>query len=294
MGFCICFVEWDTSDPSQWVPKKVSVVHPQFIRHDIYSDQYVVNHQGGQIVVDRNSPNWLVFEPYGELSWTWGAIRVVSLPAAGRTWSKADFGRRCEVTGVGIRKVKLPENADVGTAKEFVNTVANLGNETTVGCPAGYDIDIIAVDANASSLFKDKIADDSEAITMAILGQQGTTTSSASYASANVLKYVQKDRIVFDVNALSSGFHALYAMWAALNGVNTDYAMGWITSLPEDNQKIVAVLQTIAQSLDVIYRHGGDTESILTANNLKIRPDFDGLVAPATGQQPISYNGEPA
>jgi hypothetical protein len=94
------------------------------------------------------------------------------------------------------------------------------------------------------------------------------------------------------VNALSSGFHALYDLWRGFNGVASDYTMGWITSLPEDNQKSMGVLQTIAQSLDVIHRHGGDTESILTANNLKIREDFDGVVAPSTAQQ-ISYGASP-
>lgn len=288
MGFAVGELTWARHSSGEFRPK-LHVHHSQFVsyRHDL--GRFQLNTKKGLVDVTPGDGRWVLFAPNGQAApWMNGTIRAVSIPYLVRTFARRDWARRSEVEGLGVRKAKIPANADPKLVDKFLRDVRNLGAETSIRLPEGFDFNIEAPAATAADGFSKLIGHCDMAITLAILGQNLTTeVTGGSYAAASVHARVQLDRLESDVSMLATTIHdQIIVPWGNYNFPDFDPDAApwprWDTRPPEDVQKNAQALLTLSQALSGLLNQGVDITPILERFDLQL-----GLSAQAARLPPI-------
>lgn len=275
MGFAVTELVWTRHSSGELRPK-LHVHHPQFVtyRHDKRGFQ--LSTTKGLVDVVPGDGRWVVFAPNGQSTpWMNGTIRALSIPYLIRTFARRDWARRSEVEGLGVRKAKIPAEADPKLVDKFLRDVRNLGAETSIRLPEGFDFSIEAPAATAADGFSKLIGHCDMAITLAILGQNLTTENTGgSYAAASVHARVQLDRLEADVAMLATTIHdQIIIPWGYYNFPDFDPDAApwprWDTRPPEDIQRYAASLQTAAQAMTQLDQLGVDITPILERLDLE-------------------------
>jgi hypothetical protein len=195
---------WST-EGGQWVPR-LKVWHPQFVmwRWDTWS--YWVQTMDGMVELPKvdqeihSDGKWIVYCPFGfRFGWLRGLLRALAQPYLIRNWAYRDWARYSEVHGLPARKAVVPSSAEDFQKRQFVSSIANLGNEPVIECQVrsdGQKFDLELVEANAQSHegFKQLIEKCESSIAIALLGHNLTTeVKGGSLAAARVGDDIRDD-----------------------------------------------------------------------------------------------------
>jgi phage gp29-like protein len=248
-----------TRDGKSWCPT-LKVWHPRFLRFDWTTRQFkLLTQNQGEIVVDRDDPNWIVFEPYGARGWLRCLMRALVMPWLIRSWTRSWWARYAEVHGQPIRAGVIPSERDPGDEKRFLSQLQNLGHEASIRLPQGadgnkFDVKLVEAVGRSTETFQGLLAHCDDSIAITILGQRTSTSgasglgSDANPGDAVRIDLKRSDALIGDV--LRSG---LWKSWARFNYGAEDLApyIRWQVDPPEDLQKKAQELLTLMQALQI-------------------------------------------
>lgn len=139
MGFCDAQLVWDTT--KTWLPY-MRLWHPRYEYWNWSVRKLIALSQDGQVPIIPGNGKWVHHSRFGvERCWIRGAIRAVAEPFLGRHWARRDLLRWSEKHGLPTMLAETPMSADPVERSQFVQQVANLGNESTVLLGKGVDKD---------------------------------------------------------------------------------------------------------------------------------------------------------
>lgn len=289
MGFAIAEIVWALGADGKLLPS-LYVHHPQFVRWNEDDQVYEVETRRGVLRVTPGDGRWVLFAPHGSTRpHMQSALRALAIPFLIRSFTRRDWARRSEIEGVGVRKAKVPKQADPRVVDKFLSEVRALGAETTLRLPEGFDFEIAVADAAASLSFEKLLGHCDTAITLTLLGQNLTTQiEGGSFAAAGVHANVQLVRIKSDVAMLgTTGRQQILLAWLRNNEPDAEpSAAPWPifdATPPEDLAKYATALQSLGQALAPLIAAGIDVEPLLKRFELKRveRPEPAPAPAPA-------------
>lgn len=283
MGFAIAEASFEYDEATDRMQvARIHVHHPQFTRWDHIKQSFQAFTANGWETVTPGDGRWLLFAKQSERPWMAGAIRSLGVVAILRGQSRSDWAGRAEIEATGIRKAKIPGPGDgISTAapnesdvQAFLKAIRKLGARGLLRLPPGFDLEIAAVDGNASLVFEKLIIHCEAAITLTLLGQNLTTQAEGgSYAAAGVHARVLLDRIKADVVLLQAALGELLTTWCQLNVSRFEDgivpAAKWNPAPPEDLQKTAQAMLTIAQAVKGLREQNVDVSPLLEKNGLR-------------------------
>lgn len=285
LGFCLCEVSYARRDESNIVYPKITVHSARNVRYDLTREQWLLlTRDHGEIVVTPGDGRWVLFV-MGDADRPWlnGAVRPLAFPWLLLRQTIVDWGRRVEFEATGLRKAIVPADYNVERVNKFVKQLKNLGSESVVTVPQGYDFGLVQADLGAAESFA-KLADRCDtSITLVLLGQNLTTQiEGGSYAAASTHARVQLERVQADVQTITHTIRTqIVQKWIEFNfeSIHRDYApfVTFDTSPPEDQQKKAQALLTLSQSLAALKAAGADVRAILEAYGVPTVSDSEAI-----------------
>ncbi len=235
---------------------RVKFWHPRWLKFNWETRGYTLQTATGDVPFVTGNGQWLAFTPYGSRApWKLGAWRGVALWWLLKQYALTDWARYSEKHGGGILAGTLPPSAqgDPKARKELAADLADLGSDTSVALPPGYDLKLVEATANTWQTFKAQIEMADAGIAVAILGQNLTTrVSEGSRAAAQVHDAVRNDLRRSDAEIISTiTREQQLAYWAEWNFGNADLApwAKWNTTPPADLKLEAETLNTAADAL---------------------------------------------
>lgn len=308
MGFVVAQVVWGYED-GLWVPTEIQIWHPSNLWYDLSTRSFVANTQEGPVWIQPGTGQWILLAPWGRYrGWLRGAVRSVSIPWLARQYALRDWSRYSEVHGLPIKKAKVPSGADGQDKQDFVATVGNLGNETTVllpqgigGDPAlGYDIDLLEAKADTWEAFEGLITKCETRIAIRLLGQNLTTDVDAgSLAAANVHDRVRLDYTRFDAKAMGPVREQLLGPFCSFNYGDPDLAPipTWNCKPAEDTAAKSHSISEISVAAANFASSGApvDQRRLLEQNGVPVLPEGEEPSPPTDpGEKPQKAPGGPS
>lgn len=184
----------------------------RYLRFDWMLRRYcLVTQNRGEIVIEPDDPEWIVYEPYGPYGWLHGTlVRAVALPWLIRHWSRTWWARHQEVHGQPIRVGVIPADRNPDDERLFLKQLANLSHESVIRIPQGeegnkFDVRLVEAAANTWQGFEALLKHCDESIAIAILGQKQSTAGQGGLGTQEnagedtLLKLARKDALVYEV-----------------------------------------------------------------------------------------------
>lgn len=277
---------------------------PRYLRYDWNARGWMLDTQDQNLIpITPGDGKWVMFTPYGERRpWAYGAWRSVALWWLLKQYAFTDWARYSEVRGKGILAGTMPESkaGDVQARKDLAADLADLGDETSVALPPGYDLKLVESTANTYQTFEKQIQMADEGIAVAILGQNLTTrVSSGSHAAAKVQNEVRSDLRRGDAGSISTTLRDQQIVyWAEWNFGNADLAPypKWQTEPPQDLVQTADTFQKVAGALPALTEAGADARAILEQFGIPLAttpPPVPADPAPQLSSDPVTLAAQP-
>lgn len=287
-----------TRDNGRVIPR-LSRYHERWLRYNWDTRSWSVTTEGlGEAPAVAGDGRWVLHTPYGEhRPWINGAWRSLSRWWLLKELAREDYARYSEVSG-GIRTGIGSETSTREARQELANDLANLGRDTGICLPKGYDLKIVESTARTWQQFRDQIELANTAITIRIAGQNLTTNvSGGSLAAAQVHLIIRNDEIASDAEAASTTIHdQSLVYWSEWNWGDRNLAPWplWDTSPPEDELATANARKAQADAIAALKAVGVDTTPILEEFGLQLDPMAQPQPVPVPGQTPPPNAPPPA
>jgi phage gp29-like protein len=197
------------------------VIHPSALRYDHEQKAWFAKQRAGaEVRVTPGDGTWIVYMPYGaKRPWARGAWRSIARWWLLKSYAVDDWGRYSERNGQGLLVGVAPPETRKEHRDELAADLQDLGRETSIALPPGYDLKLIESEANTWETFKAQVEMANTAIAIRILGQNlSTEVSGGSYAAAEVHKAVAASIIRADDETSATTLRAqLIWWWTAFN-----------------------------------------------------------------------------
>ncbi len=246
-----------------WTPT-IETWNPRYLRYDQLVRRYCLTTENrGEIVLDPEDPEWLIYEPYGPMGWMTGALlRSLAIPYCIRYWTRTWWARRQEVHGGPIRLGIIPTTRAPADERTFLAQLTNLAHEAVIRLPQGADgnkFDVKLLEASSTDWegFSQLVAHCDRSIEISILGQSQSTEGEGGLGNqekageSTLLRLIKGDALVGDCLR-----EKVVEPWAEDNHGDRELApyIGWQLEPPEDLEKKSKSLLTVAQSVEVLAR----------------------------------------
>lgn len=231
----------------------------RYLRFDWMLRRYcLVTQNRGEIVLEPDDPEWIIYEPFGPYGWLNGALmRSVALPWLIRYWSRTWWARHQEVHGHPIRVGIIPADRDPADEKLFLKQLSNISHEAVIRLPQGaegnkFDVKLVEATANTWKGFESLLVHCDDSIAVAILGQRQSTAGQGGLGTQEnageetILKLSRKDARVYEVLR-----EKVLKPWCADNYGDEDMAPHACPEIepPEDVAQLSSADLAIAQTL---------------------------------------------
>jgi phage gp29-like protein len=246
--------------------------HPGALWFNVADDVYYLRHQGGQIPILPDDPNWVLFTPYGyKYARLHGLIHALTELYLDRRWTFRDRARHSEVHGQPIRQGIAPSNATPQEMKDYKRALANAGTESTVMTKQGqegnrWDIKLIEAASNSSEVFTDKKTSIDEDIAILFLGQSMSTTGQAGLGSQQKAgDSVRNDVKRADKVRFGDLSYDILCPWTKYNYGKEELTprLELEVDPPEDELKKAQTLNTLGDAIEKLEKHGLDVREVL-------------------------------
>jgi phage gp29-like protein len=255
--------------------------HPGALWFNLVDNEYYLRHASGQIVIDRDSMDWLLLTPYshkyGRLN---GLVRSMSMLYLARQWTFRDRARHSEVHGMPIRQGITPADADVRAKTNFRTALQSVGTETVVITPQGeagklYDIKLIEAQAESHKVFSAQLDHLDDCMAILVLGQKMSSKGTSGLGSdANPGDSVRRDIMAWLARVIEKVCNRLSRRWMVVNyGLDQlDYAPRLCIGVdpPEDGAKRATEMSTLGDVVKKLERYGLDVRALLESSGVPL------------------------
>lgn len=261
---------------------KLKFWHPRHLRFDPQTREWFMMTVDGEVPFTPGDGKWLLYAPYGmNRPWAQGAWRACSLWWMLKTYARQDWAGYSEQHGKPIKVGHAPETASKDARKLLAADLNDLGSDTAIALPPGYDMKLVEATANTWLNFKAQIDLADSGMAIAVAGQNLTSkVQGASLAAANVHNSIRLDLINADGESLATTMHdQQWTWWTEFNFGERKLTPWpkWDTTPPTDLKELAGTLNTTGDALKKLQELGVDIEPLLERFNLTRIPE---------GQQP--------
>lgn len=229
------------------------------LRYDWMLRRYcLVTQNRGEIVLEPDDPEWIIYEPYGPHAWIDnGIMRALAMPWLFRYWTRTWWARYCEVHGQPIRVGIIPAERDPADEKLFLKQLANMAHEAVVRLVQGqegnrFDMKLVEAMSNTWEGFQKLIEHCDSSIEILFLGQSQSTQGTGGLGSqekageSTLIRILKGDALIGDQLR-----DQLLKPWAEDNYGDADMApyLNWQIEPPEDEGERAKTDLAIGQAL---------------------------------------------
>jgi hypothetical protein len=215
---------------------------------------------GLEMPIEPGDGKWLLFAPYGlSRPWEHGLWRGFARLWLLKQFAIDDWGRHSEAHGNPMRVGIPPKVGDQnhGNKKlraELANDLSQLGANSTLVLPPGFDFKLVEAAANTWEMFKAQIEMANSAMSVMAIGTNlPTEVGGSASTGATAQNLVRLDYKKADAEALSTATHdQSLVWWAQFNFGDAGLAPWpvWDVTPPADAKAEVDVLKTFAEAVD--------------------------------------------
>lgn len=190
----------------------IKVWNNRYLRYDWMLRQFrLVTENRGEIALEPDDPEWIIYEPYGHYGWLSDAkIRSSVIPWAIRHWTRTWWARYQEVHGQPIRAGIIPSARDPKDEKLFLSQISTLAHEAVIRLPQGqdgnqFDLKLIEAATNNWEGFEKLLQHCDDSLAICWLGQsqstrgQGGLGTQENAGESTIIRLVRKDAGVQDI-----------------------------------------------------------------------------------------------
>lgn len=273
---------WKKSGSGRDIPR-LKVWHSRWLRFDWPTREWMLTVDGGsEIQVTAGDGRWILYTPGGaNRPWVNGAWRSVAKAWLLKTYSVGDWARYDEVHGAPQRVAIAPQDASKEKRKEVAADIAEMGADTAIALPAGYDLKLVEATSRSWETFRESIGWACTEIAIAILGQNLTTeVQGGSFAAAGVHGKVAQHLIEADAETESTATREqALSWWAQYNFGNRDLAP-WPrrkTEPPEDAKAKAETQRATGEAIKALRDAGldVDAEAMAEKAGVPLKPPSD-------------------
>ncbi|MGK3995111.1 phage portal protein family protein [Sorangium sp. So ce1024] len=231
---------------------------------------------------------WIIFTPYGSSRpWAHGLWRGFARLWLLKQFAIDDWGRHSEAHGNPM-KVGIPPKAGDGARhgnkalrQELAQDLAELGANSTLVLPPGFDFKLVEATANTWEMFKAQIDMANSAMSIMAIGTNlPTEVGNAAATGATAQNLVRIDYKRADAEALSTMAHDQNLVWwAQFNFGGRGLAPWplWDVTPPADHKAKAEVLKTVADGLKAFGEAGAPVDK------RKVLEEYEIPAAPVDG-----------
>jgi hypothetical protein len=285
LGVAIAQLVWKTDPETGRIVPSIDVWHPRFLRFDFQKSKWFlkVNETLTEIEITPGDGKWILFTPYGaRRPWSFGMWRGMSLMWLLKVFACRDWAMHSEIHGNPIRLGKLAprENMELqkGTdaiRKDLLNDLVNIGNDTSIVLPAGFDLELVEATARTWQMFQAQIQMANTAFAVQAIGSNLPTEVGAKISTgATAATLVRNDYTASDGNAVTTTAREQVApVWTKLNFGDSERApwSKYMTDPPVDQANLSLVWQQVGNALSYMSQAG----AIVTPEQLKEKFDIE-------------------
>lgn len=237
---------------------KLKVWNPRHLRWDWQKRRWMLRVDGDkEIEVTPGDGTWVLYTPYGDSRpWAHGAWRAIALWHLLKQYAISDWARYSERHGQGTTVVESAENTSKEKRKELSEQLYNLGRESVLVLPAGFDYRLVEAVANTWETFQAQKNAADLGMAVAITGQNLSTEVSGPVSTGATLHgRVLQMFIDADAETLTTCVHdQSLVWWAEFNFGSRDDAPWPIydTKPPEDRKANADILKIVSDALNTM------------------------------------------
>lgn len=222
--------------------------HPRWLYQNVYTEEWRVSHKGGTSDVVAGDGQWVMYMPYGaHRPWARASWRALAFAWILKQFSLHDRARFSEVYGGPIRVGIAPAGANERMRTRWLAALKNLGRDSTLVLPPGYDLKLVEVGAGKGiDVFDQQIEWADRAIAVVLAGQIVTTEGTPGFNKGSIHETIKADTIGFTAKSTSlclydQSLKPSAGLW--YGDVNAAPKPQWDTTLPEDQKAKVDAMQ---------------------------------------------------
>lgn len=248
--------------------------HPGALWFNLTDNEYYLRHQGGQLVIPRDSLDWQLLTPYshkyGRLN---GMVRSMSMLYLARQWTFRDRARHSEVHGMPIRLGIVPADADKRSKENFRVGLQSIGTETVVIAPQGeegkkFGVQLVEAQSNSHQVFSSQLDHLDDCMAILVLGQKMSSKGSTGLGSdANPGDSVRRDIMSWLARVIEKLCNRLSRRWMEVNygADQVDYAPRLCIGVdpPEDGKKRADEMSVLGDVVKKLKAEGLDVRALL-------------------------------
>lgn len=250
-------MQWDRTK-TPWQPY-LKPWHPTHLMWRWDLRKYTIVTMDGIEVIEPGDGRWMLYTPHGPWrGWRRASCRPIATPWYARQLSWRDHARFNEVHGMPILKAKAPARSDPRLRDQWVQGLAQLGQESVVLCPqnvdgTGFDLEMVEARDRGFETFGALGSRADMAIVLTILWQNLTSeVSGGSYAAAAVHEGVAQTASRYDNGTLAPMLYEQGArVFAAWNFGRPEIApkREWVIEKPADHLASAQAFQAFSTAL---------------------------------------------
>jgi phage gp29-like protein len=253
----------DIVSESRYVPT-LKVWHPRALRFDWPTRKWFLAIEGGaEIEIEPGDGRWILCTPYGRnRPWARGLWRGMAPLRLLKRYALADVGLYSEVHGQPIRVGFAPTgqgaNASVAGVspslrKELAADLAQLGRDTVIALPPGFDFKLVEATAKTHEVFFAQIEMANTSFSVVAIGTNLPTEVDAGVGTgATAQNLVRQDYKRADAMMASTMTRWQALVWWAWWNFG-DKALApwpvWSVEPPEDKQATATTWKTVGDAL---------------------------------------------
>ena len=294
LGVAVGQLVWKLDAETGRLVPHLDVWHPRFLRWDWDNHQWWlrVEEYANEIPITPGDGKWILFTPYGaRRPWSLGLWRGMSLMWLLKLFACRDWALHSEIHGNPIRVGKLAPREQLelqkGTdalRKDLLSDLQNIGNDTAIVLPSGFDLDLVEATARTWQMFEAQIALANTAFAVAGIGSNLPTEVGARISTgATAATLVRNDYTASDGNGVATMMYdQVTPHWTRLNfgQAKTPWAK-FLTEPPIDQSALSLTWQQVSTSVMQFAKAGEQVD------RAQLKDKFDiVLVEPAPSAEP--------
>ncbi len=258
---------------------------------------HLVTENRGDLVIEPDDPEWIVWEPYGQHGWLRRAkLRALVMPWLIRKSCRDWWARYAEVLGQPIRAGIVPRDRLPADERTFLSQISNVGNEMVVRLPQGgdgknFDLKLIEAKSNNWETFQKLLEFCDKSIEVALLGQSQSTEGQGGLGSQEKAGESTIVRILKGDCRLGSTLRDQgLGEWAQENYGDAELApyVSWEVEPPEDLEKRSQAFLNMSKGAALLppeYQKHVDARAVLDQYQVPVL-DADKVVEPLPQEDP--------
>lgn len=245
----------------RWIPR-LKTWNPRWLRFDWPTRTWRVQVDGGaEVEVKPGDGRWVLYTPGGDnRPWMNGAWRATARAWLLKSYGISDWGRYSEAHGSPLRVGTAPEGTKKEDRKEFARDLGDVGAQSGMALPAGFDVKLVEATARTWETFREAISWACSEVAIAIVGQNLTSeVKGGAFAAADVHNQVRHDIIEGDAESDSTTLREQsLTWWAAWNFGDPELAPfpRRKTEPPEDKKAIAESHKAAGEAITALKGAG--------------------------------------